>query len=250
MVDGKSFKKRMPLINYLLLLALLFSLGINQALFYKINAALGDKNGFFEQLKKKLTLGAKSAGGLKLSGNLSDDVIKLAIATGMPDIYGPELSVSFDAAQQSINILKVYDPTYGKQKITLTGDDLKRYIEIGGKISCEYCCGAKAIVAANGQAACGCAHSQAMRGLAAYLIKNHPSEYNNDQILKELARWKGIFFPKQMIKKLTQQLQDGNYTPDTASLVMGIELPDYGGQSKEAPLPSEIENLPSMVGGC
>lgn len=185
-----------------------------------------------------------------LSGDPLQDAIELVISQGQPQIYGAELGVSFDSVQQSITTMAQFDPGYGRNKIVLTGNDLQRYIDVALKISCEYCCSAKSIVFPNGQAACGCAHSQAMRGLLAYLIVNHGSSYSNDELLRELAFWKGMYFPKQMIAKLSGQLQGQTFTPDTASLTLDVNLPDYGAGSKRAPLPSEIQNLPSMVGGC
>jgi len=242
--------KTFYLVNFALLFILFFTIGVNQVIAYKINKALGIKSVIKEIVK---VAGGKTTadGGISLDGNLMDDVIKLTISKGVPKVYGEELGVSFDQVQEAINVMRQFDPTYGKdKKIVLTGKDLDRYIDIGLKIACEYCCGVKTLVNKNGKAACGCAHSWAMRGLAAYLIQNHGSEYTNDQILRELARWKGLFFPKQMIKKMSEQLVSGKYTPDTASLLIGIDLPDYGGSGAGAPLPSEIKNLPSMVGGC
>ncbi len=243
--------KAFLVINLFLIFVLLLSMGINQAVVAKTYDQMGMKSDVFKAItgaviKTKLS----DSGNVALAGNATADAIKLVISQGVPEVYGPELAVSYDAVQQSMNVLLQYDPTYGKQKIVLTGDDLNRYIDIGSKIACEYCCGATSIVFKDGQAACGCAHSQAMRGLAAYLIKNHGAEYTNDQILRELARWKGMFFPKQMIQKMAQALQDGKFNPDIAALVMGLKLPDYGSGGKSAPLPSDIENLPGMVGGC
>lgn len=242
-------KKILFFINFVLLFIIALSLGINQFIVIKTNEALGVESIFAKIIKIGKAKQA-ATNGMELGGDITEDAIKLVIAEGVPDIYGEELAVSFSEVQPAINVMKQYDPTYGKQKITLAGDDLKRYIDVGLRISCEYCCGVKSIIRADGDASCGCAHSIAMRGLAAYLIKNHGPQYSNDEILRELARWKGVYFPKQMIKKMAQQLQSGNYTPDTASLVLGLELPDYGGEGKGAPLPSEIDNLPGMVGGC
>ena len=208
------------------------------------------KSGLAQVISRTLKAGGDNSrnGQTQLSGDLMNDPIQLVISQGQPDVYGQELNISFDDVQQSLNVLRQFDPTYGKNKITLAGADLKRYISIGQKIACEYCCSAKTLVRPDGQAACGCAHSQAMRGLSAYLIQNHGDKYSDDEILRELARWKGMYFPKQMIKKLAGQLQGADFTPDTASLVLDRDLPDYGGGS--APLPSEIKNLPGMVGGC
>lgn len=123
---------------------------------------------------------------------------------GIPEIYGKELGVSYDdvsakdqkKADETINKLGALD-----RQITLSGEHEKRYIEIASKISCEYCCGVEAIIFANGKPACGCEHSYAMRGLAKYLVKNHGSEYSDDEILEEMGKWKTLFFPMPMVKK-------------------------------------------------
>ena len=232
--------------NFLLLAVVISSLATNQIIIGKISSLVGAKE-IFAFSWPNLPV---ASGNLSLAGDALQDSIKLVVSHGVPAIYGQELAVSFDAVQQSINVMKQFDPAYGPQKITLAGDDLQRYINVGLKISCEYCCGAKSIVFNNGQAACGCEHSQAMRGLLAYLITKHASEYSDDELLRELARWKGMFFPKQMIAKLSGQLSGQEFTPDTAALVLGIQLPSYGQGQNNPPLPSEIKDLPSMVGGC
>lgn len=248
-------KKVIFLLNFVLLAILVFLFGNNQMTINNINKELGIKNDIVGDIEKTLngnveTTSKISSDGKTLSGNLTQDSINLVISEGVPDIYGEEMNVSFSEVQRSMNTMKQYDPTYGNNKINMDGENLKRYINIGSKISCEYCCGAKSIINKDGKAACGCAHSWAMRGLAAYLIKNHGSEYSDDEILRELSRWKGLYFPKQMIQKMAEQLQSGKYTPDIASLIMKKDLPKYGGTGEKAPLPSEIENLPGMVGGC
>ncbi|MBI5729385.1 MAG: hypothetical protein HY983_04085 [Candidatus Magasanikbacteria bacterium] len=202
-------------------------------------------NDFLAKVSLKLNWGGQSG----LTGDLGQDAVKLALAQGTPEIYGQELGVDFAQVQQSMNIMKEFDPTYGSKKIKLSGDLLKRYVNVGLKIACEYCCGATALVRPDGEAACGCAHSQAMRGLAAYLLTNHSSEYTDDQILRELARWKGSYFPKAMVDKISQQLGSSQYTPDIAALLLDMKVPKYSGNSQGAPLPSDIK-LPGQVGGC
>lgn len=189
---------------------------------------------------------------IALSGDVMQDTINIVISQGVPEIYGNELIVSFDDPVGSMEVLKDLDPTYGRQKIVLQGADLQRYINIGSMIACEYCCGVKTIVFKNGEASCGCKHSWAMRGLAAYLIQNHGDEYTDDEIVRELARWKGLYFPKQMIQKFMTQMQSGEYTTDIASMVMDFDestIQALGGDGTVT-LPSEIEDLPGMVGGC
>ncbi|MBU3942999.1 hypothetical protein KKA24_03385 [Patescibacteria group bacterium] len=151
--------------------------------------------------------------------------------SGVPDIYGEELGISFDRVQEAIDKVKIYGLTYGEKKINLTEDELKRYIDIGLMISCEYCCGVDAITREDGEAACGCAHSQMMRGLTAYLIKNH-AEMSNEQILEELETWKITYFPKQTLSKELNKLKDSGETGIQEILE---EFPDF---------------LPEMIGGC
>lgn len=126
------------------------------------------------------------------------------IPKGEPRIYGPELGVSYDDI--SLTNQQKADATIAKigrldTSIKLSGKDLERYIKIASQISCEYCCGVDSIITQNGQAACGCAHSYAMRGLGKYLITKHPNEFTDDQILEEMGKWKTLFFPGQMSSK-------------------------------------------------
>ncbi len=155
------------------------------------------------------------------------------IPTGVPEVYGEELNISFDRVQDAINKVRIFGPTYGQgsNKIVLAGDDLKRYIDIGFKIACEYCCNVKTLVNKDGSAACGCAHSIMMRGLTAYLIKNH-SELTNEEILQELTKWKTTYFPKQT---LSAQL---------------FEMEKAGVEGIKELLETFPEFLPQMVGGC
>jgi hypothetical protein len=154
--------------------------------------------------------------------------------SGIPDVYGQELNISFNQVQDAINKVRIFGPTYGKEgkKITLTGNDLKRYTSIGTQIACEYCCRAKTMVKPDGVAACGCAHSIMMRGLTAYLIKNHPEEFSDEEILKELNKWKITYFPKQTLSaKLVEMEKSG----DEGIREILKEFPEF---------------LPKMVGGC
>src|SRR3989339_1287991 len=133
------------------------------------------------------------------------------VPTGIPKIYGQELKVSYDdispidqqKADTTIRRLGYLDDA-----TQLNEDQMKRYIGIASKISCEYCCGAESITFSNGQAACGCAHSYAMRGLAKYLLTKHP-EMTNDEILNELGKWKTLFFPDSINAK-AQILKENN----------------------------------------
>src|SRR3989344_784916 len=164
------------------------------------------------------------------------------IPKGIPAVYGKELKISYDdisasnsqSTESTIGILTNID-----NSVTLTGDDLDRYVKIGSMIACEYCCGSQALVFKDGQAACGCAHSYAMRGLEKYLIKNHGTEYTDDEILEELGKWKVLFFPGVHETKAAVLKSKGielNFINLASNKYRGIEK----GQ----------ESSGDMVGGC
>jgi|SRR3989344_1855904 len=153
------------------------------------------------------------------------------IPKGMPDIYGKELGVSFDdvsatnqqKADATIKKLGILD-----QQISLSGNDMQRYISVASMISCEYCCGVDSIIFKDGKPACGCQHSFAMRGLAKYLIKNHGDGYTNDMILEELGKWKTLFFPSKITEKAMVLQEKGielNYINLASNKFRGIENP-------------------------
>ena len=205
---------------------------------------------FYVQVTAILILGLLLVYGLgktSPTGNVTGGVIGTVsaldiIPKGVPEVYGKELGVSFDdvspndpkKADATIEILSKIDRT-----VTLTGDDLQRYIKIGSEISCEYCCGADSIIFSNGQPACGCAHSYSMRGLAKYLIKNHGDEFTDDEILEELGKWKVLFFPgvhQQKASVLKSQGIELNYINLASNKYRGIEQGQASGGA--------------MVGGC
>lgn len=166
--------------------------------------------------------------------------------TGVPEVYGQELAVSYNdvspsspqKADSTIRKLGMMD-----QQLTLSASQQERYINVLYKmnngISCEYCCGAKAIIFENGQPACGCAHSYAMRGLAKYLIINHGSEYTDEQLVEEISKWKTLFFPTQIQQKAQILKAKGielTYTNLASNKYRGIEQGASAGGG--------------MVGGC
>lgn len=163
--------------------------------------------------------------------------------TGVPEVYGSELSISYDNVEAAMPVMYQFDDYLGSKPIQLSGEKQQRYIAITTAISCEYCCGADTITTATGQAACGCAHSAAMRGLAKYLLDKHP-EMTDDQILGELGKWKVLYFPDNSVKKAAA-LQANNLPTDYISLssnkYRGIES-----QTSASPQ----GGLPSQVGGC
>ncbi len=168
------------------------------------------------------------------------------IPTGAPKIYGKELGVSFDdvsasnpsKADATIRKLGQLDTT-----IQLTPEQKQRYINIlfkmDGGIACEYCCGAKSVIFENGEAACGCAHSYAMRGVTKYLLTQHADEFTDAEILEEVGKWKTLFFPGILEQKAAALKEKGiefNYINLASNKYRGIEKGQAGAGS--------------MVGGC
>ncbi len=195
-----------------------------------------------------------SAYALELTGDPTIDAQLLMFPQGIPEIYGEELGITYPDPRDAkymdkmLAILEDYDR--GKRKITLTGDNLQRYIKLGTipTIACEFCCSVKTLIFKDGRPACGCVHSAAMRGLMMYLILNHGNEYTDEEVLNEVIKWKALTFPKQMMKRYIEQSATGEFTPDMAALLVGTKV--TRGAKKNAPSPLDTSNLPSMAGGC
>jgi hypothetical protein len=133
---------------------------------------------------------------------------------GVPAVYGAELGISYDdvdinnAQKANALIAKLVALDDPNPKSSLTADQLKRFLDIGNQIGCEYCCSLGVMVTADGGRPCGCQHSWAMRGIAQYLIKKHP-EMTNAQILEEIGKWKTLFFPDNIGQKALMLKQQG-----------------------------------------
>ncbi len=180
------------------------------------------------------------AGGTGATGLTTASVSDI-IPTGVPAVYGQALGVSYDDVSASNP--KLADATISKlsqyEDEELTAEQMERYIKIGSSISCEYCCGADAIIFPNGEAACGCAHSYSMRGLAKYLLINYP-EMSDYEILSELGKWKVLFFPGIHEQKAQVLEANGIDSTDYVNLASNLYRGIEQGQSSGG----------AMVGGC
>ena len=160
----------------------------------------------------------------ELNGASSEDIVGIMFPTGVPE-YGEDLGVSFDDPVSSLATLAKMYPSLKSEVEKSNPDAFKRYINLASKpkgVSCEYCCGVGPIGAdSNGNSRCGCQHNPAVLSLTLYLSAY--SDYTDAEILREVMKWKTLFFPKNMIE-LGSSIAGG----DTAVL----------------------ENLPGMVGGC
>jgi len=209
---------------------------------YEISTLTKAKSGAYI---KSTSTAIKTEGGLALkydsTGDAVQDAIKALIPQGTP-AYGNELSVSFDDPVNSLNRLANLD--YQTKTNSLTAEELQRFVNIGTRISCEFCCTAPAVIDSKGRDLCGCAHAASFRGLAKYLIKNHPNDYNDEEILLELTKWKSLYYPKNMVQKAAALIQ--NKMPLTADALNDMALLNKLSSGDS----SSIGQLPEMVGGC
>lgn len=225
-------------ITYALIIGVVALMAFNQIQLFSLN-------GSGASAAAPAVSAASGSSSINASSATTADAMYAAIMPrGTPRQYGAELGVSFDNPEAAITALSKYD------NMALSGDLLQRYINVAGKISCEYCCGAESIIFTNGQAACGCAHSGMMRGLAKYLLKNHASDWTDDQLLEELGKWKTTFFPKQITSKALILAQNGielNYINLASNKYRDLSKLQ---ETKAADTGSGLSSVPNMVGGC
>ncbi|MDP2684330.1 MAG: hypothetical protein Q8P20_04680 [bacterium] len=150
-----------------------------------------------------------------------EDAIAVMVPTGTPE-YGAAMGVSFDEPEGALATLA------NAQKTLLAGltpEQKTRFIALASKpvgISCEYCCGVGPIgINKDGSSSCGCQHNPALLSVTMWLMQN--TEYSDAEILREVYRWKTLFFPKNMV--------------DLAVKISGGDE-------------SVLQDLPGMVGGC
>jgi len=154
----------------------------------------------------------------------ADDAMAAMFPTGTPE-YGEALGVSFDDPVGSLaRLAKMYRPL--KAEVEKNNPEaFQRFVNLASNptgVSCEYCCGVGPVGAdKKGNSRCGCQHNPALLSVALWLTAN--TDYSDGEILREVMRWKTLFFPKNMIQ-------------------LGASL--SGGDT------SVLENIPSMVGGC
>jgi len=199
----------------------------------------------------------KTNQAMVMSGDFAKDIATLVTPTTLP-FYGIELGLDMsnvNAINASIAKLSIMAPMQGSNPIQLNEEEMQRYIAIGTEpyVTCEFCCGVKTLVRKDGSPTCGCAHSIAMRGTTAYLIKNHP-ELTNTDIAYELMRQKGLYFPTQMQQRMATSLagETKDFLPDIKYLTMKLsesEMKNLGEKAKSSGFKPETKS-PDMVGGC
>jgi hypothetical protein len=197
---------------------LLVLLVVNQYQFSAIHSAMHPN----AAEASKAAVAAEVSSGNGFTDIFVQKAAAATIPTGMPSVqgnngpiaYGAELGISYDNAAATIAVLAPYEQDTRSDK--LEGELLARYVDIGSRAACEFCCSARTMVFPDGSKACACAHSAAMRGLAAYLLTNHGEELSNDQILTEVNKLKATYFPRQSVEKVLAASSNGNV--DTSTL--------------------------------
>lgn len=154
----------------------------------------------------------------------AEEVMSIMFPTGTPE-YGQEMGVSFDDPINSLALLAGAYPALKHEVQNNNPEVWRRYLSLAAAprgISCEFCCGVGPQgITSNGELTCGCSHAPAVQTVTLWLMLNKP-EYSDAEVLREVMRWKTLFFPKNMIEIGTQ--------------VAGKSVSDL--------------ELPGMVGGC
>lgn len=152
-----------------------------------------------------------------------EDAIAIMIPTGTPD-YGTAMGVTYDDPVAGENALAAAYPAL-KAQAQANPAIWQRYIALAAAprgISCEFCCGVGPQgITSDGSLRCGCAHNPAVQAVTLWLMMN--TDYTDAQILREVYRWKSLWFPKNMV---------------------GLAYQIAGGDT------SVLQNLPGQVGGC
>lgn len=150
-----------------------------------------------------------------------EEIKNMVMPHGMPPYYGEELGLTFDinvSDQRKMNEvvfqLAAYDE--GEKAIKITDKKLlERYVKVGMSAACEFCCGARTLVFKNGEKACSCSHSAAMRGILKYMLQNHGQHFTNQELLTQVNNWKALFFPAPTIDKYIAQVSaSGQLDPE------------------------------------
>lgn len=163
---------------------------------------------------------APGGGGGGGDGGAAATEASFSLPSGTP-AYAEDLGVTFAAvsedsprkAQETIRTLAMED----QRELTAAERDRLATVlyDMHGGISCEYCCEARSVVTEDGEAACGCSHAVAMRGLAKYLMQE--TDMTDEEIFQEVSRWKVRFFPSQSREKF-DALQEQDVEPTTVKL--------------------------------
>ena len=196
----------------------------------------------------------------KSTGNPTQDAIAAVVPTGTPfyALEGPGIDkikgASFD---DPLTSQKVWASLLGSRRfgtanaIQLTPEEEQRWQRLTSVFTCDFCCGGPNSVTTINR--CGCAHSYAWQGMAKFFIKYYP-QYTDEQIMGEMTKWKGLWYPQGMIQDYLVYTGQQPATILTHGGSIGIrqqflqQAPNSEQQTHATATP--LDELPSMVGGC
>jgi hypothetical protein len=162
--------------------------------------------------------------GLK-SATTQEEVVSILLPSGTPAYSEALGGISFDDPVNSLEYLSRWYFSLKDEVKQNDPDAWQRYLQLAAAprgISCEFCCGVGPQgIDEQGNLRCGCKHNPALQAIALGLIKY--TDYSDAEVLREVMRWKTIFFPRSMVE-------------------LGVKV-----AGKDV---SQISELPGMVGGC
>lgn len=154
-----------------------------------------------------------------------DDAVAIMIPTGVPEYSNALGGINFDEPVNSLAYLSKWYNTINSEIKENEPEIWQRYLNLAAAprgISCEFCCGVGPQgITADGANKCGCQHNPALLAITLGLMKS--TDYSDAEVLKEVMKWKTLFFPQKMV-----------------SVAMEVAGTD----------PSQLKELPGMVGGC
>tara|TARA_Y100000310_G_scaffold343929_1_gene453987 strand:+ start:1392 stop:2123 length:732 start_codon:yes stop_codon:yes gene_type:complete len=154
-----------------------------------------------------------------------EDIMNFIIPTGTPEYSEALGGITFDDPVNSMEYLVKLYSSLNEEVKQNDPQTWQRYLNLAAAprgISCEFCCGVGPQgISSDGKSKCGCKHNPAVLGLTLSLMQN--TDYSDAEVLREVMKWKTMFFPKNMV-----------------GLAMQVAGTD----------PSQLKDLPGMVGGC
>ena len=196
----------------------------------------------------------------KATGDPTQDAIAAVIPTGTPSYVlegsGSE-KISGATFDDPITSQKVWASLLGSSRfgkaneLKLTAEEDKRWKKITGMFTCDYCCGGPNSVTIITR--CGCAHSYAWQGMAKFFVKYYP-QYTDEQIMGEMTKWKAIWYPQGMLQDYLVYTGQQPASILTHGGSVGIKQQfmqqDPNSQQQTQASTAQLNDLPSMVGGC
>ncbi len=153
------------------------------------------------------------------------DVIGILYPRGAPTYSQVLGGINYDDPVNSMEYLSRYYFAVREDIRKNKPEVWNRYINLAAAprgISCEFCCGVGPQgIDSQGNLRCGCKHNVALQGLVLGLMSN--TDLSDAEILREVMKWKTLFFPRNMV-------------------ALGVQLAGNDASS--------LSSLPGMVGGC